>query len=569
MFRIGDLEINKMCLGNFEVVKAYLGEIEVYGSSGPTPPPTPTGDPVNFIPTEFDGRAVFYNDLTGEYINLGSDWSFGEDEHGAYVTNNGNSGMYSLGIVPDASMNYDIKFMYSNPDGRQFFGNSSEYDDSGNTFRFFFYDFMCFDLGVPGDFVCDRIGIENTNYLDKLNYIRISNYYLFDLISGEKIRTDVLVGNGEQKSSYPNLDYLYIGTDAESDAATFKIYGIYVSPITPKYLTITVDDEAGETIISPNVIGGNISPNLQYRVNDGDWNDFICGQSDEIHVFSGDVVQFKGINENGISISITDYLNFSISNNVHISGNVMSLIDGIGETTVIPNDYCFYYLFGESKIKTVSPDFLPATTLKTSCYYSMFYGCSNLVQAPELPATELAVSCYFHMFENCYDLVQAPELPATELASGCYYYMFQGCHNLVQAPELPATELADSCYQYMFSGCISLTQAPELPATELADSCYQYMFSGCISLTQAPELPAEKLVNRCYNSMFRDCTNLNYVKSLAREGTIGAFNAVPPSLTNWLYGVSQTGTIVKPAGISYKTNSTGGIPKNWTVVEVD
>ena len=34
------------------------------------------------------------------------------------------------------------------------------------------------------------------------------------------------------------------------------------------------------------------------------------------------------------------------------------------------------------------------------------------------------------MFEGCTSLTTAPELPATTLASNCYYSMFKGCTNL-------------------------------------------------------------------------------------------------------------------------------------------
>ena len=102
---------------------------------------------------------------------------------------------------------------------------------------------------------------------------------------------------------------------------------------------------------------------------------------------------------------------------------------------------------------------------------------------------EAPAYCYYNLFfdstsETGYNrsLTQAPKLPATTLASGCYSTMFSCCSSLTQAPALPATTLADNCYSYMFSECISLTQAPELPATTLADNCYFCMFYCCESL---------------------------------------------------------------------------------------
>ena len=208
------------------------------------------------------------------------------------------------------------------------------------------------------------------------------------------------------------------------------------APIPPepegKYLTMTVDESnSGETTISPTVTGNLPNLNLQYRINNGDWTDFIVGTTADIKVVAGDAVQFKGVNESGLSIDFDNYLNFAISGNpVALSGNIMSLIDGVGETLVIPNKLCFYYLFYNSAIKTVSSDFLPATTLNEECYRSLFAYCYKLTQAPALPATTLATYCYSEMFGGCSALKQAPELPATNLVDNCYNYMFIYCSSL-------------------------------------------------------------------------------------------------------------------------------------------
>ena len=362
-----------------------------------------------------------------------------------------------------------------------------------------------------------------------------------------------------------------------------------------KYMTITGDDSAGETTIKPTVKGSLPNLNLQYRVNGGDWTDFIVGTTADIHLTAGNFVQFKGLNSSGISTSSSDYLNFGISGNpVALSGNVMSLIDGVGDVLVIPSYYCFYKMFSKSNVKTVSSDFLPATTLTPYCYQGMFLNCTALEIAPELPSTIVKNYCYSSMFDGCTSLVTAPELPANTLASNCYAWMFHSCTSLVTAPELPATTLTNSCYSWMFSDCTSLTQAPALPATTIDDYCYEYMFNGCTGLVNAPELPATTLayfcyynmfsdcksleiapvlpattlVDSCYLQMFEGCSKLNYVKSMATEGTINDGGTVPSALQNWLGWVSSTGIFEKPAAAVYVTDSIGGIPKGWTVKNI-
>ena len=164
-----------------------------------------------------------------------------------------------------------------------------------------------------------------------------------------------------------------------------------------------------------------------------------------------------------------------------------------------------------------------------------------------------------YLFYNS-PLVDAGELmlPATTLASNCYSSMFRSCTSLTQAPALPATTLGDSCYTSMFASCMSLTRAPALPATTLASNCYDYMFSNCTSLTQAPVLPATTLAESCYSSMFVECKKLNYIKCLATD--VKRVNTL-----NWVSGVASSGTFVKNRNESNWPSGDDGIPSGWTV----
>ena len=203
-----------------------------------------------------------------------------------------------------------------------------------------------------------------------------------------------------------------------------------------------------------------------------------------------------------------------------ISGCYGSMFQGCTNLTTAPalpattlENNCYQMMFYGCTSLTTAPE-LPATTLAGYCYDSMFEGCTNLTTAPVLPATTLAQACYSGMFHGCTGLVSAPVLPATTLASDCYYSMFQGCSSLTSAPALPATTLASDCYNGMFQNCTNLTAAPALPATTLANSCYYSMFQGCTSLNSAPALPATTLASDCYNSMFQNCTNLTTAPAL-------------------------------------------------------
>ena len=282
---------------------------------------------------------------------------------------------------------------------------------------------------------------------------------------------------------------------------------------------------------------------------------------------------------------------FSSTCEFDVKGNIMSLLysdEFKGETT-IENDYEFAYLFSNcSNVLNAKNLSLPATTLATYCYASMFRNCTNLITTPELPATildeacydnmfngctslitapelsaeALAENCYRYMFKNCTSLIVAPELPATTLTYACYAFMFQGCTNLTTAPELSATTIAESCYNGMFYNCTNLTTAPALPATTLIQGCYGNMFLNCTSLTTAPELPAETLVPHCYDSTFYGCTSLNYIKAM--------FTTTPSDnyTQNWVSGVAASGTFVKNSTAQWNVVGTNGVPTGWTVETV-
>ena len=257
---------------------------------------------------------------------------------------------------------------------------------------------------------------------------------------------------------------------------------------------------------------------------------------------------------NNYSLSGKDWafyrLFYNCSNIVNIDSNFLP-------ATTLASD-CYESMFENCKSLTTAPS-LPATTLASGCYSYMFSGCKSLTTAPALPATTLANNCYYQMFGYCTNLTTAPELPTTTLASGCYNYMFSGCTNLTAAPALPATALADYCYSNMFSGCTNLTTAPAITAAKLASNCYSYMFSDCKSLTTAPELPAKTLMSYCYERMFMNCTKLNYIKMLATN--ISATGC----LSNWVNGVSSTGTFVKNKRMTSLPTGVSGIPSGWTV----
>ena len=379
------------------------------------------------------------------------------------------------------------------------------------------------------------------------------------------------------------------------------------------YLTFLAEEDSSSFgIIHEN---GN-NPNVMYSLDDGE--SWLVMEPDMPILLGkkGDKALLKGYNPEGFS-SNRLYSHFSMSGKIAASGSVMSLVDGFGNESAIPNEGCFTQLFFECSALTQAPE-LPAVDLKDFCYYYMFQGCTGLIKTPELPAVVLAKHCYAGMFDGCISLAQAPslpsatlaegcyksmfsgctsltlapELPALSLQNGCYYNMFAGCESLAQTPELPAMELAEycygsmffncpnlvqasalpasalayGCYESMFQECTSLAQAPELPATELQESCYSYMFSGCASLKKAPELPAPALKIMCYEGMFRGCTTMSEIKVSFKDWMIDGASS---NLTDiWVHNVAPTGTFVCPKTLALEYG-VDRIPEGWTVKYID
>ena len=317
----------------------------------------------------------------------------------------------------------------------------------------------------------------------------------------------------------------YVAYSIEDDKV---VYSIVTKPVVnDSWLTFTAE-EANSTIRLAKL---STNQTLEYSTDTTTWNTF--DTTTNISLNNGDKVYVRGLLSNNNSSG--NFTQFKMTGKIAASGNCNAI-------------------WNYQDLKA---------SLKAYCGYSMFDNCASLTTAPELPATELADSCYYGMFGRCTYLTTAPELPATELAYASYSYMFQYCTSLTTSPELPATKLADNCCRSMFKNCTSLTTAPELPATELADSCYNGMFENCTSITTVPELPATELANYCYGYMFNGCTNLNYIKCLATTIT-------PTYCTsNWVKGVSSTGTFVKHPNMSKWTTSANGIPSGWTVVNAE
>ena len=127
--------------------------------------------------------------------------------------------------------------------------------------------------------------------------------------------------------------------------------------------------------------------------------------------------------------------------------------------------------------------------------HSTFYGCTALVNAPKIPNT---VTIMDGTFYNCQSLANAPVLSAntTEM-----YFIFYNCKSLTTAPAIPngVTNM-----QGAFEACTSLTVAPAIPST-VTDMAWA--FTRCESLVNAPDMSKATNVQNMFGS-FSGCINL-------------------------------------------------------------
>ena len=258
-------------------------------------------------------------------------------------------------------------------------------------------------------------------------------------------------------------------------------------PTDNKYLTFTAGEggaSVGFAIVNTfdyPIPETYMKPSLQYSTDGGKtWQNYDLQISNDssaatvIELAEGASVMFKGVNENLCNVDTMLSVQAYIEGSVAASGDVTSLLNGVGGDVAVPQ-YCYYY---------------------------MFQDCTGLTTAPSLPATTLADSCYFNMFRGCTGLTEAPELPATELAKNCYMFLFTGCTGLTEAPELPATTLDKDCYTEMFSRCTSIASHNVATINDSTDVFYDN--SSCVSLTIHADTPPT-IVNNTITGLKADC----------------------------------------------------------------
>ncbi len=300
--------------------------------------------------------------------------------------------------------------------------------------------------------------------------------------------------------------------------------------------------------------------NIEYCIDgDGNWK-ALAKATKTPYVGKGHLISIRAALRNENIGTNTGCGTFSATSDFALSGDPLSLF--FRDTTFSEKTFPLrgmYKLFENATSLIEAHGLIMPQSISGNGCANMFNGCSNLKSAPALPALELSSSAYLNMFKGCTALDEAPVLPATTVFDQCYSGMFYGCTSLKTAPELPATAVKNGSYKEMFKNCTALINAPELPATTLDNHCYNGMFYGCTNLQTAPELLATVVYVYGYYNMFYGCKNIKYIKAMLID------NSPTNCLTDWVKGVSSSGTFVKNAAATWDVTGTSGVPSGWTV----
>ena len=201
----------------------------------------------------------------------------------------------------------------------------------------------------------------------------------------------------------------------------------------PAYWGLCFTAEQAASTVAMTAIGTPPSLSLEYSRDASSWDTFTPGTTEITLSNIGDKVYFKAGDDGNVSTgeNQTNAWEFTMTGAIAASGDISSLLDSGGTILdLTSHPYAFVRLFRDCSSLVAAPT-LPATTLGTCCYHTMFYS-TGIAGAPELPAMNLATSCYYSMFRSCSRLTTAPLLSATTLVSSCYNSMFQYCGSLAE-----------------------------------------------------------------------------------------------------------------------------------------
>lgn len=196
------------------------------------------------------------------------------------------------------------------------------------------------------------------------------------------------------------------------------------------------------------------------------------------------------------------------------------------------------------------------------CLGRSFCGSVGLASAPDLPSRIITPKCYDFMFSGCTQLTNMPALPAKIVYEYSYRCMFQNCSSLEHVEPISAGAIyGNGCYAMFNKSGIRVTPRIDNLSHVFSSGCYN-MFARCSKLEEATYIPKCTVDSSGMYGMFLSCPVLDYVGTGMENFSY---------TTNWLSGVSATGTFRCPLSLKTKlddgtiSRSSSTVPSGWNV----
>ena len=306
----------------------------------------------------------------------------------------------------------------------------------------------------------------------------------------------------------------------------------------PDYLYIeNISNESGNFNFGSYVNSSSIT---EYSTDGVNWTSYNFNVRPYISVSPNQKLYLRGtnwVNDGGATNGGT---RIHFDKNYNVGGNIMSLVNynTMNDVTITPADNNGFgsLFYGETNlISAANINFGNVSSIGKSTFYNCFRGCSNLISLPDFSViSTIGQSSFEQCFLNCVSLQTPPDFSNV-------------------------TSIGTSGLSTCFKNCTSMTQCVNLnKITTIAGDALRNCYEGCTSITTGLDLSKVTKVS-LYGcaSLYKGCTSLTSVTA----PNISTW--YQNGMSSWLSGVSASGTVYAPTGVTIPT-SASGIPSGWT-----
>ena len=296
----------------------------------------------------------------------------------------------------------------------------------------------------------------------------------------------------------------------------------------PDYLCFT-DASGSSNTLTLTKNGNAPTVSLEYSTDKVNWTTWTENNGVRTYTIPANgKVYLRGVNSNGTGTNETDCHVFSSTKDVNASGNVVTILDGVGINT--DNIHLSRLFFGMTTLKTAPSFPNGGLVLGSNALCQMYDGCTGLTTTPAFTVSSFTGNAaMYYMFNGCIGLTSASNihLNATNIPQSTYFYTFCDCSSLTELPVFTSSPLSvgHAGMRCMFYKCISLTTAPSFTISSMSGLyTYSSMFQGCTSLTTASNirLHATTIPDYAYTQMFYSCASLTTPPTMTSSAlTIG------------------------------------------------